>query len=138
MDLRPTDEQQQLIDAFAALYSNESTPERVRAAEPLGFDPALWTRLVDLGIVAMAVGEEQGGWGASLLDLELVAEQHGRHLASAPAIETQVAARLLARLGAPGEQALAGAIDGRRLVTLALRPSRRQAARPGAGRCGGR
>ena len=65
MELRPSDEQQQLIDAFAALYAKESPPERVREAEPLGFDARLWSHLSEMGAVAMAVPEACGGWGAS-------------------------------------------------------------------------
>ena len=49
----------------------------------------------------MGVAEAQGGWGASLLDLALVAEQVGRALAPAPVIEAQVAARLLAAVASP-------------------------------------
>lgn len=124
MDLRPSDEQDQLAGAFAALYAKESSPERVRAAEPLGFDRDLWEKLGDLGVVAMAVEEDRGGWGASLLDLELVAEQQGRALGSAPVIEAQVAARLLSRSGAPADDLLAAALGGERLVSLALRPTR--------------
>lgn len=124
MDLRPTDEQQELVQAFAALYGRHATPDRVRAAEPLGFDKALWDQLRELGVVAMAVDEARGGWGASLLDLALVAEQHGRSVAPAPLVEAQVAARLLARLDAPpARAALAAAVAGERLVTLAPRPA---------------
>ena len=47
----------------------------------------------------MAVAEAAGGWGASLLDLALVAEQLGRAAAPAPVLEAQVAARLLAAVG---------------------------------------
>jgi alkylation response protein AidB-like acyl-CoA dehydrogenase len=122
VDLNPTSEQQQLIDAFGALYAKESTGERVRAAEPLGFDRALWDLLATNGVVEMAVPEAAGGWGASVLDLALVAEQHGRALGSAPLIEAQVAARLLATVGTPAatrrlERALA---PGAGVVTLAL------------------
>jgi alkylation response protein AidB-like acyl-CoA dehydrogenase len=121
MDLRPSSEQEQLVEAFASLYAKESPPERVRAAEPGGFDKALWERVLDLGVVTMAVGEGAGGWGASLLDLVLVAEQQGRALASAPIIEAQAAARLLERIGSgPLDEVLAG----ERLVTLALHPAR--------------
>src|SRR3546814_17005747 len=66
----------------------------------------------------MAVGEEQGGWGASLLDLSLVAEQLGRRAAPAPLIEAQVAARLLASV-AP--QALDPVLEGE-VLTLSLHP----------------
>ena len=78
MDLRPSPEQQQLVDAFASLYAAQSPTRRVREAEPLGHLPDLWARLRETGAVEMAVPEEHGGWGASLLDLALVAEQHGR------------------------------------------------------------
>jgi alkylation response protein AidB-like acyl-CoA dehydrogenase len=122
MELRPSDDQQQLIDAFSALYAKESSPEWVRAAEPLGFDEKLWQQLFDTGVVSMAVGEDHGGWGATLLDLVLVAEQHGRSLGAAPLLEAQVAARLLARVGAG--DVLGEVLDGSRLVTVSLRPAR--------------
>jgi alkylation response protein AidB-like acyl-CoA dehydrogenase len=122
MDLRPSDEQQLLIDSFRALYAKESPTERVRAAEPRGFDRKLWEHLVASGALSMAVAEQHGGGGAELLDLELVAEQHGRAIAAAPLIETQVAARLLSRAGAAEEAArLTEADQGDRVVTVALR-----------------
>jgi len=123
MDLRPTDEQQQLVAAFADLYSDLSAPERVRAAEPLGFSPELWERLLSVGAVEMAVPEAAGGWGASLLDLALVAEQHGRFVAPAPLVEAQVTARLLARLPAAADL-LAAVVRGDTLATIAVRPAR--------------
>jgi alkylation response protein AidB-like acyl-CoA dehydrogenase len=71
------------------------------------------------------VPEDKGGWGASLLDLALVAEQHGRAVAPAPLIEAQVAARLLARLtGDAATGALTSALTGDALVTIAVRPAR--------------
>ena len=120
MDLRLTDEQDQLVAAFDALYAKHAPPERVREVEPGGFDSALWEQLGELGAVPMAVDEAHGGWGASTLDLALVAEQHGRAAAPAPLIEAQVAARLLARVGS---DRLDPVLDGERLVTLALHPS---------------
>lgn len=123
MDLRLTDEQQQLVEAFKDLYEDAAGPDQVRAAEPLGHSSALWDRLVATGVVEMAVPEEAGGGGASLLDLALVAEQHGRHVAPAPVIEAQVAARLLSRLPSAAD-ALAAVLSGEQLVTLAVRPVR--------------
>jgi len=124
MDLRLSGEQTQLVDAFASLYAKHSTPELVRAAEKVGFDPGLWERLGELGVVPMAVAEPAGGWGATFLDLALVAEQQGRVVAPVPAIEAQVAARLLERVGDPGSGALADALSGDRLVTFAPRAAR--------------
>jgi alkylation response protein AidB-like acyl-CoA dehydrogenase len=121
MDLRLSAEQSQLVDAFAGLYSRYSTPELVRAAEKVGFDPGLWDRLSELGVVPMAVGEAAGGWGASFLDLALAAEQHGRFVAPTPSIEAQVAARLLERVGERSSTTLADALSGDRMVTFAPR-----------------
>lgn len=121
MDLSLSGEQLQLVDSFAAMYARESTSERVRAAEPTGFDPKLWKALVETGAVEMAVDEAAGGWGASEVDLALIAEQFGRAVASAPAIESQVAARLLAGSGEAGAELLAHALAGDKLVSFAPR-----------------
>jgi alkylation response protein AidB-like acyl-CoA dehydrogenase len=124
VDLGLSSEQRQLVDSFAALYSRESTSERVRAAEPSGFDARLWKSLQENGVVHMAVGEAAGGWGASGLELALIAEPFGRAVASAPAIEAQVAARLLAQCGQSGAELLAKALGGDALVTFMPRPGR--------------
>jgi alkylation response protein AidB-like acyl-CoA dehydrogenase len=126
MDLNPSEEQQQLIDAFAAFYAKECPVERVRGAEPSGHDVGLWEMLREMGALDMAVDEQSGGWGASLLDLALVAEQHGRHLGPAPLIEGQVAVRALARAGgrAAGE-ALTRSLTEGRLTTIALHPPKK-------------
>jgi alkylation response protein AidB-like acyl-CoA dehydrogenase len=123
MDLGLSEEQRALIASYGSLLDKASTPEDVRASEPGGFDEDLWRLLLDTGALLMAVPEEQGGWGASLLDLALVAELIGRHLAPAPMIEAQVAARLLAANSSePALDSLRAALDGRQLVTLALHP----------------
>ena len=103
------------------MYARESTSDRVRAAEPSGFDPKLWKALLETGAVEMAVDEAAGGWGASEVDLALIAEQFGRAVASAPVIECQVAARLLAASGEAGAELLAHALAGDKLVTFAPR-----------------
>ncbi len=121
MDLTLSGEQRQLVESFAAIYARESTSERVRAAEPCGFDATLWKALLDTGVVEMAVDEAAGGWGASELELALIAEQYGRAVASAPVIEAQVAARLLAGCGDNGTALLTAAMAGDKLVSFAPR-----------------
>lgn len=122
MDLSLSDEQRELVESFDGLLSRGSDAEQVRAAEPLGFDRTLWDKLLGMGVVKMSVEEKDGGWGATALDLALVAERVGRFVAPAPVIETQTAARLLGRVGATGP--LEAALGGDRLVTLALHPAR--------------
>jgi alkylation response protein AidB-like acyl-CoA dehydrogenase len=125
MDLALSDDQQLLVNSFAGLLDKQSSPADVRAAEPLGFDPNLWRTLRELGPVEMAVSEDDGGWGATMVDLCLVGDCLGRHCAAAPVIETQVAARLFARLeGESLDEVLAGGI-----ATLALHPPVADAAR---------
>jgi alkylation response protein AidB-like acyl-CoA dehydrogenase len=118
VDLSLSGEQRQLVDSFAAIYARESTSERVRAAEPSGFDPKLWKALQETGVVEMAVDEVAGGWGASEVDLALIAEQFGRAVASAPVIESQVAARLLAGCGEAGAELLGHALAGDKIVSF--------------------
>ncbi len=124
MDLALSEEQDLLVTSFAALLADGFDAESVREAETSdtpGFDPKLWETLIEMGAVLMAVGEERGGWGASFLDLVLVAEQIGKASAAAPIIETQVAARLLATVATPAAlEALSGALEGTSIVTIAL------------------
>jgi alkylation response protein AidB-like acyl-CoA dehydrogenase len=125
VDLGLSEEQHQLVSSFSSLLGKESSVERVRAAEPHGFDERLWRSLVDTGAVTMGVPEARGGWGASLLDLALVAEEVGRALAPAPLIDVQVVARLLGAVGSgPALDALVAVLEGDQLVTTALRAPR--------------
>lgn len=125
-DFTLSDDQQAVLEAFTAFFERECPPERVRDAEPDGFDAELWKRLGEMRVVAMGVDAEHGGDGAGLVELCLAAEEWGRHLGPIPLAEAMTAARLLGRaagLGAPTEQ-LSSALDGAELVTLALHPVR--------------
>jgi alkylation response protein AidB-like acyl-CoA dehydrogenase len=84
VNLSLSEDQLAVQAAFAEFFDKEASLERVRAAEPLGFDPDLWARLAGTGAIAMAWPEEAGGDGASRLDLVLVAEQYGRRIAPVP------------------------------------------------------
>jgi 3-oxochol-4-en-24-oyl-CoA dehydrogenase len=128
MDLALDEQQQELHDAYERFFERESSTTRVREAEPTGFDDALWSGALAVGIPAMGLLPEHGG--ASTIDLALIAELAGRHLASIPVVETLCAVRLLDRV--LGARAAAGdgvAIDllaegtERGIVTVAFRPA---------------
>src|SRR5262245_45684762 len=104
-ELAPSALQARIRDEMAALLAAECPPARVRAAEPLGFDPALWKV-----VCATAACAE----GTDLVSLALAAEECGRALAPVPFAEWLAVSRLL-RLADPRAGAPAG------LVTLALR-----------------
>jgi alkylation response protein AidB-like acyl-CoA dehydrogenase len=120
MDLSLSEEQQAVQDAYSALLAAHSTPADVRASEPDGFDPGLWSRAVDMGITSMGVPENMKGGGASLQDLVVVARECGAHLAPLPFVESIVAGRLIAAAGAM--ELTDGVIDGTVLPTLVLHP----------------
>ena len=130
-DYSLTDEQQELRAVFTAFFARECPSTRVRAAEPLGFDDALWQQLVELDVVRMALPTSRGGDGAGLVDLALVTEQQGAALAPVPLPEALTAARLLAAVDAP---ALDAVRDGSVLAAIALVPQPPGAAQlvPGA------
>jgi alkylation response protein AidB-like acyl-CoA dehydrogenase len=134
MDLSVSDEQRDLRETLAAFFAKESTVERVRAAEPTGFDLGLWEKVAAMGLPSMAVGEDLGGGGAALLDLVFTAEEFGRRIPPVPLLESVVATNLLGRLRALGDsdttgELLARSVAGDALVTLALEPLRAGVAR---------
>ena len=116
MDLHLSAEQEQLLEVVTAVLEKHSSPERVRAAEPLGFDRDLYDRLAGVGIPGIGVAERDGGLGGGLVELGIGAEAAGRWLAPAPVVEAAVAARAVA--AATGDAA--GLLDGR-VVTFCPR-----------------
>src|SRR4051812_8775805 len=137
MHLKHTQEQDALRDSVARFLEKASSAEAVREAEPLGFDPKVWAGLSEMGVPTLGVDEENGGSGASLRDLAVVAEACGARLASAPVVEAMVTARLLARFAASSDAAAAALgrlVDGGMPVTLAIHPAVDGSARlvPGA------
>ncbi len=115
MKLDLSDDQRALRASLAALLSKESSPSRVRAAEPLGFDPELWRRLTHVGVPGMATRSS----GATLADLAVACEQGGLHVAPAPLVEAFVVTRLLDRLVACPDDIASGST----VPALALSPS---------------
>jgi alkylation response protein AidB-like acyl-CoA dehydrogenase len=104
-----------VADVFGRFFANECPPDVVRAAEPLGFSDQLWEQLRGLGAPGIGVAEAQGGGGATMLDLALVAEAAGATLAPVPVVDHVVAARAF-----PDP----AVVDGEALAAVALLPAR--------------
>jgi alkylation response protein AidB-like acyl-CoA dehydrogenase len=121
MNFELSEDQQLLRDTFARYLNEHSSMVRVRAAQPSGFDPALWTGLAELGAWSLRVPEDAGGVGLGLLDAAVLMEEVGRTLASGPVAETLVAARLLATID-PGANSdlLERVTAGSAVVSIAL------------------
>ena len=123
MDCSLNETQVAVRQNFKRFFEKESPLERVRAAEPLGFDPGLWERVAATGVIAMGVPEAAGGAGAGLTELVLVAEEFGKRLAPVPLVESVVAARLISRFEPTRAADWYGPmLKGDKIATLALRP----------------
>src|SRR2546429_9510367 len=90
-DYSLSSDQEAVRDAFADFFGHECPSERVRAAEPLGYDEKLWRQLADMGAASMGLPEQAAADGAALTDLLLVAEEAGAGLAPVPFYRTVAA-----------------------------------------------
>ncbi|CAM3029866.1 acyl-CoA dehydrogenase [Mycobacterium intermedium] len=98
-DYSLTEDHKALQAAYRQLLETHCPIETVWAAQETGFDKSLWERLCAMGASSMAISEDAGGDGATLVDLTLVAEELGRALAPVPWIDHVCAARLAETLG---------------------------------------
>lgn len=119
-DYSLSEDHEAVQEAYRHFFTTHCSIDTVRAAEASGFDKSLWERLCAMGATTMAVPEDAGGDGATLVDLTLVAEEIGRSLAPVPWIDHVCATRLLARLGALDSDS-AEIVSGTRIVGLDAR-----------------
>ncbi|WP_144119580.1 acyl-CoA dehydrogenase family protein [Catellatospora sichuanensis] len=105
LDLRYTEEQEQLRDSVRAMLTDHAPWARVLkvAESPEPDDADLWRLLsVETGLAGLAVPEHLGGAGATLAETAVVLEELGRAVAPVPYLGTTVAAQLLLHLGESG------------------------------------
>lgn len=122
MDLDLPTESLSIRDTFARFFAAEATSARVRAAEPVGFDPDLWRKLVELGVPSICLDADAGG--LSLFDGTLIMEEAGRRVVPAPIPEVALAVKLLDRFKSDVTTPwMEDVLAGRRIVALALRES---------------
>jgi 3-oxochol-4-en-24-oyl-CoA dehydrogenase len=107
-------------EMFERFFATESTPARVRAAEPVGFDAALWQELIALDAPFIRLAASAGGGEMSLFDTCLMLEQAGRRLAPAPLAEAVVAIRILGEAGGETAQQWIEKVRNGTVLTLAL------------------
>jgi len=84
---------QRMLKESARSFFQENVPvanlRRLRdSRDPLGYDPAIWQQIVELGWTGMAVPEAYGGFEFGYTGLGIVLEEAGRSLLSSPLIAT--------------------------------------------------
>lgn len=121
MKLGLPDDSRAVLEMFEGFFATESSPARVRAAEPLGFDAALWSELVSIEAPFMRLSADAGGGGMGLFDACLVLEEAGKRLASAPLAEALVALRILGEAGGDvATQWIEKVRDGQSVLSFAV------------------
>ena len=124
MDILPSEEEQMLKNGAREFLEAECSTAMVREMEidGLGYPPALWKQMADLGWLGLALPEEYGGQGLPITYLGLILEEAGRALAPVPLHSTAVAALTIAGEGT-GQQKLdilPGVSDGSMVLTWAV------------------
>ncbi|MGW1741737.1 acyl-CoA dehydrogenase family protein [Nocardia sp. NPDC001965] len=88
-----SEEQQELVTAVRGLLTKRDARAGIRKAmdTELGYDPQLWAQLCEqVGVAALAIPEEFGGFGAGLAESLLVVGELGRTLADVPMLGSAV------------------------------------------------
>ena len=83
------DEQQLIVDSAISFLADASPMCRVRTVSDsaVGIDHALWRGVADMGWCGVHLPEDVGGLGLGWIELSLLHEQLGRHLACVPFFE---------------------------------------------------
>lgn len=128
MDFDLTDEQRLLADSvnrFVADRYGDFEKRQAYRAEPRGYAAANWSAMAEMGLLALPLPEEQGGFGGGPVETMLVMEAFGRGLVVEPYLASIVLGlALLRRAGGDAtlvEQVAAGE------ATLAFAHQERQA-----------
>lgn len=117
-------EQRAFADSLNALLTAADTPPVIRAWAIGDRTPgrALWSRLADAGVFALALPEAYEGVGPLPVELAVAFVELGRHGVPGPLVETVAAAVLLSELGesGPAKRLLPALASGEALATVAL------------------
>ncbi len=101
MDFTFKDEQQQFADALRRWvdkdYSFEARKKIIHSES--GVSDRAWATLVELGMLALPVPEEQGGFNGSAVDMMVVMQELGRGLVVEPYFATVLGAQFLKLAG---------------------------------------
>jgi alkylation response protein AidB-like acyl-CoA dehydrogenase len=122
-----TEEQSMLRDA-ARTWTQEKSPvtafRKMRdSGQPLGYDPAAFNEMAEMGWTGVIIPEEYGGSDFGYLSLGLVLEETGRTLTASPILSSALAAASAIILGgtdAQKEAWLTKIASGETVGTLAI------------------
>jgi alkylation response protein AidB-like acyl-CoA dehydrogenase len=121
------DEQAAFARSLDALLTASDTPSTARAWSTGNHAPglALWSRLAEAGVFALAIPQTYEGVGPLPVELTVAFVELGRHAVPGPLVETVAVAALLSRLAELGDASCAkrllpGLASGESTATLAM------------------
>lgn len=120
-------EQRAFAGSLHDLLTDAQTPSVIRAWGDGKHDPgfALWHRLAELGVTALATPESYGGFGADAVDLAVAFEVLGYHAVPGPLVESVAVLPVLLHACAadiPADDWLPELASGAGVGTVALPP----------------
>jgi alkylation response protein AidB-like acyl-CoA dehydrogenase len=119
VDFDLSDDQLALRDAARDLLDGLASTAQVRAHSDGTdlYDAALWAAMVEQGWLGVALPEESGGLGLGAVELAVMLEEVGRHVAPVPFRSTTLALGACARAGRDG--AVAALLSGEHIACIA-------------------
>jgi alkylation response protein AidB-like acyl-CoA dehydrogenase len=119
MDFDLSADQAALRDAARELLDDHCGTPRVRAVHDggQGWDADLWARMVEQGWLGVTVPESAGGLGLGVVELGVLLEELGRHVAPVPFLPTAATIEVARRAGAA--DLAADLVDGSRTACIA-------------------
>src|SRR6478609_564894 len=107
-----SEEQQLLADSVQRFLERDYTFEKRKAvvASDAGYSPDAWKAIADLGLLALPIPTEHGGFGGTAVDVMPVMERFGGALVVEPYLSTLMCARMVGHPRAGGDPSLPAAI----------------------------
>ncbi len=92
MDLTFTKDQELIRKSAREFFEKECPKDKVRELkqDPIGYDPKMWKKMVQLGYVGLVIPEEYGGTEGEFWDLLIFMEEMGRNIVPSPYFSTTV------------------------------------------------
>jgi alkylation response protein AidB-like acyl-CoA dehydrogenase len=135
MNFDYSEEQQLLADSVRRFLDKEYDFEsRKKIIAGAGWSEQVWAKFAEMGLSALPVSPDYGGFGGGAVDLMSVMEAFGEALVVEPLLPTLVAARLVGRAASDAQKkALLPAVaDGRLRLAFAASPKANLVGAPAA------
>ncbi len=122
-----SEEQTMLRDMAAQFFAEQVPTSNLRklrdSDDALGYDPAIWQQIVELGFAGILIPEEFGGTGFGATGMGIVMQQAGRTLAASPLFATScLGAGMILEMGREEQkkQLLPQVAEGSLLLAVAI------------------